>query len=390
MSTSSKPGGTWQQTAKLTADDGASNDSFGVSVAISDGVVVIGANGGTGSAYVYEQQADGTWPQIAKLTEDDQGDAQFGHSVATSSGVAVIGALYDNDNNSGSAYIFEQQVDGTWQQTAKLTADDGASNDQFGKSVAASNGVAVIGAFLDDDNGESSGSAYVYKQLWDGTWQQIAKLTADDAANGDNFGINVALADGMVVIGARYGGADSAGNGAGSAYVFEPFSQLDCDANGLIDDCEIEDEPSLDCDLDGILDSCAFADGSVGDCNENGIPDSCEFDDPSLDCDLDGVLDSCAIADGSVDDCNENGVPDSCDIAGGGDADGDGYLDECECDGDIAGPDGPLSDGVINIEDLLAVIGYWGSSIPAGDVDGDGIVGINDLLAVIGAWGPCE
>ena len=422
-----QPGGTWQQTAKLTADDGASNDSFGVSVAISDGVVVIGANGGTGSAYVYEQQADGTWPQIAKLTEDDQGDAQFGHSVATSSGVVVIGALYDNDNNSGSAYIFEQRVDGTWQQTAKLTADDGASNDQFGKSVAASNGVAVIGAFLDDDNGESSGSAYVYKQLWDGTWQQIAKLTADDAASGDNFGVSVALDAGVVVIGARYGGADSAGNGAGSAYVFEPFSQLDCDANGLIDDCEIEDEPSLDCDLDGILDSCAFADGSVGDCNENGIPDSCEFDDltldcdldgvldscaiadgsasdcnengvpdscdfddPTLDCDLDGVLDSCAIADGSADDCNENGVPDSCDIAGGGDADGDGYLDECECDGDIAGPGGPLSDGVINIEDLLAVIGYWGSSIPAGDVDGDGIVGINDLLAVIGAWGPCE
>jgi hypothetical protein len=45
---------------------------------------------------------------------------------------------------------------------------------------------------------------------------------------------------------------------------------------------------------------------------------------------------------------------------------------------------------VIDIEDLLAVIGYWGSSIPGGDVGGDGIVGIDDLLAVISAWGPCE
>ena len=119
---------------------------------------------------------------------------------------------------------------------------------------------------------------------------------------------------------------DDNGEDSGSAYVFEWFSQADCDANGLMDDCEIEEEPSLDCDLDG-------------------------------------VLDSCAIADGSVDDCNENGIPDSCDIANGGDADGDGYLDECECSADIAGPDGPgFPDGIVGTDDLLTVIGYWGSS----------------------------
>jgi hypothetical protein len=44
----------------------------------------------------------------------------------------------------------------------------------------------------------------------------------------------------------------------------------------------------------------------------------------------------------------------------------------------------------VGTDDLLAVIGYWGSSIPNGDVNGDGTVGTDDLLAVIGAWGKCE
>ena len=350
--------GTWQQIAKLTADDGASSDWFGISVATSGGVAVIGASGdddngeSSGSAYVFEQQADGTWQQIAKLTADDGASIDsFGSKVATSDGIAVIGALGDDDNgeSSGSAYVYVQQGDGTWQQVAKLTADDAAMDDRFGTSVAIDGDVAVIGAYHDDDN---SGSAYVYEQQVGGTWQQVAKVTADDGAIDDYFGRSVAVSGGVAVIGAYQD--DDNGPDSGSAYVFDSFSQADCDANGLMDDCEIEDEPSLDCDLDG-------------------------------------VLDSCAIADGSVDDCNENGIPDSCDIANGGDADGDGYLDECECDADIAGPDGPgFPDGIVSTDDLLTVIGYWGSAQPNGDINGDGIVGTDDLLAVISAWGPCE
>ncbi len=166
------------QTAKLTADDGAWHTYFGSSVATSGGVAVIGArsddeNGfASGSAYVYEQQANGTWQQVAKLTADDGANSdEFGISVATSGGVAVIGAEWDDDNGSasGSAYVYEQQPDGTWQQTAKLTADDGAQHDYFGYSVATSGGVAVIGAYHDNDAGSDSGSAYVYEQQADGT-----------------------------------------------------------------------------------------------------------------------------------------------------------------------------------------------------------------------------
>ncbi len=47
-------------------------------------------------------------------------------------------------------------------EQAKLTASDAAANDNFGVSVAVSGDTAVIGAYLDDDGGSDSGSAYVF------------------------------------------------------------------------------------------------------------------------------------------------------------------------------------------------------------------------------------
>ena len=75
----------------------------------------------------------------------------------------VMGAYQDDDNgitNSGSAYVYTRSGS-TWTEQAKLTASDGAANDQFGDSVAISGDTVVIGARLDDDNGDSSGSTYV-------------------------------------------------------------------------------------------------------------------------------------------------------------------------------------------------------------------------------------
>jgi hypothetical protein len=45
---------------------------------------------------------------------------------------------------------------------------------------------------------------------------------------------------------------------------------------------------------------------------------------------------------------------------------------------------------MVDVEDLLAIIGYWGSSGPLGDVNSDGIVDVSDLLIVVANWGPCE
>jgi hypothetical protein len=218
-----RSGTNWSQQAKLTATDGAANDTFGGNVALSGDTAVIGARDDdngiySGSAYVFSRSGT-SWSQQAKLTATDgaAGD-EFGYSVALSGDTAVVGAARDDDkgNDSGSAYVFTRS--GTsWSLQAKLTAADGAAGDVFSISVALSGDTAVIGADLDNEKGENSGAAYVFTRSGS-TWSQQAKLTAADGAAGDLFGIRVALSGDTAVIGAARD--DDKGDNSGAAYVF--------------------------------------------------------------------------------------------------------------------------------------------------------------------------
>ncbi|MCH7886066.1 MAG: FG-GAP repeat protein, partial [Planctomycetes bacterium] len=108
----------------------------------------------------------------------------------------------------------------------KLTASDAAEGDQFGSAVSVSGDWAIVGAPFDDGEQTDSGSAYVLRRDDNGTpanpnddtWIQEAKLTAPDAAEGDRFGISVSIDSGRVIVGAP--GDDHAGDGSGSAHVF--------------------------------------------------------------------------------------------------------------------------------------------------------------------------
>ena len=215
--------GLWHQT-KLTATDGVKGDQFGVSVDISDDTIIVGANGdddnglNSGSAYVFQKNDSGLWVE-KKLTADDgaAGDL-FGHSVAISGDVIVIGAIKDDDNgfDSGSVYVFHRSTSGLWDQT-KLVAKDGASFDYFGISIDTYGGKVVIGAHAEDGNGEASGSAYIFQKNEKGLWNQT-KLIAKDGSANDIFGLNIAVSYGTVVIGAR--NDDDLGSNSGSAYIY--------------------------------------------------------------------------------------------------------------------------------------------------------------------------
>lgn len=104
-----------------------------------------------------------------------------------------------------------------WFQQDKLTASDAASGDQFGYSVSISGDYAIVGAIANDDAGTSSGSAYIFVRSGS-SWSQQAKLTASDAAAGDTFGWSVAIHGDYAVVGASTD--DDAGASSGSAYVF--------------------------------------------------------------------------------------------------------------------------------------------------------------------------
>jgi hypothetical protein len=100
-----------------------------------------------------------TWTQQAKLIASDGAVSDgFGISVAISGTTAVVGAPGKN-SYTGAAYVFVGSGT-TWTQQAKLTAADGAANDQFGYSVAISGTTVVVGA---DGKNSGTGAAYVYK-----------------------------------------------------------------------------------------------------------------------------------------------------------------------------------------------------------------------------------
>ena len=223
-------GGEWAQAAKLVAADGAAGDQFGVSVSVSGSTVVVGAlldargdddaGASTGSAYVFEKSDNGTWAQAAKLVAaDGAAEDNFGCSVSVSGSTVVVGARLDDDSfsKSGSAYVFEKSDVGEWVQT-KLTADDAAQTDWFGVSVSVSGSTVVVGAvYRDDDSLSNSGAAYVFEKSDNGTWVQT-KLTADDAAADDIFGNSVSVSGSTVVVGAHFD--DDAGDNSGSGYIW--------------------------------------------------------------------------------------------------------------------------------------------------------------------------
>lgn len=201
--------------AQLTASDAGSFDLFGISVGVSDGVAVVGASNptGQGAAYLFDTA---TAAELRKLTASDAEDYdQFGGAVAIDGDTVIVGAAHDDDagSRSGSAYVFSAA---TGAELAKLTADDAAGGDEFGGAVDVSGTIAVVGARGDDDAGASSGAAYLFDVA---TGNQLRKLTADDADASGFFGISVAIDGDLVLVGAL--GDDENGVDSGAAYLFD-------------------------------------------------------------------------------------------------------------------------------------------------------------------------
>lgn len=213
----------WIQKAELTSSDGAVDDVFGTSVAISGGTLVVGAplhtvgsNEEQGAAYVFVQNGT-TWSQQAELTASDGAtNDRFGQSIAISGSTIVVGAYertIGSNTFQGAAYVFAQ-TGGNWVQQAELTSSDGAAYDNFGCSVSVNGGTVLVGAL----HHGLPGSAYVFIQS-STDWTEQAELTASDGGIGDDFGTSVAVSGSTVVVGSPLHAVGS-NFGQGAAYVF--------------------------------------------------------------------------------------------------------------------------------------------------------------------------
>lgn len=202
------------QVTKLEAPDGRKNDLFGTAVSISGDYAIVGArqhNKKSGAAYIFKRSKN-DWVYHSKLTASDQSKGDlFGVAVAIDENRAIVGAVENDDRgeNSGSAYIFKRDED-IWFEETKLTANDGQEGDYFGNSVAIDGNYVIVGAVRDDDLGIDSGCAYVFVHDSE-QWTELDKITSADGHSGDVFGNAVAIEGNYALVAAV---------GAEAAYVF--------------------------------------------------------------------------------------------------------------------------------------------------------------------------
>lgn len=159
--------------------------------------------------------------EIQELAGDIVGNNDFGKSVAISGDVAVVGDEFPCYPSycAGRAYVF-RLVGGLWTLEGVIVGPEPDPSIEFGDPVALDNDVIVVGARGASGNGPGSGTAHVYRyDHISCSWIHEAMLAASDGDMGDHFGNAIAIDGNVLVIGAvndETGGLQS----AGSAYVF--------------------------------------------------------------------------------------------------------------------------------------------------------------------------
>ncbi len=216
-------GSNWTHEAMLTAGDGASNDRFGRSAALSGDTAVVGAIDDAtsisvlaGSAYVFVR-TEAVWTQQAKLIDlSGKFNDQFGVNLAMDGDTAIIGANFDDTTagmDAGSAFVFDRSG-AVWSETIQLSVGNGADYDRFGLSLDVEGSTLVLGCqYADTLQGANSGEAYVFVDS-SSDWTLQARLLGSGINASDEFS-SVALSGETIVVGARWAHAN-----AGSAYVF--------------------------------------------------------------------------------------------------------------------------------------------------------------------------
>lgn len=164
----------WSEVAQYYPDAPTGGERFGLSVALGDSSVVIGApapssGAAVGRVYVYS-------PSLQVFTEGGPTE-EYGSSVAIdeSMNLLVVGAKRDDEVAAlaGAIFLLERDVLGSWQAGGKVLASDAAINKEFGESVAVQDGTVIVGGGEIDAN--SPGAAYVYS----------SRLFADGFQSGD-------------------------------------------------------------------------------------------------------------------------------------------------------------------------------------------------------------
>lgn len=204
-----RSGSKWYEKVPITADDPSANLLFGTSIDMDGLKMVVGAPSAarTGRAYVF-YRTGGNWKQQGKLesTNPESGD-NFGASVAISGGIVMVGAPLADPNlgmgqvtNAGAVYQFKSRG-GDWAQIEKVTVESGQPFDHFGSSLDVSDQFLVVGASgVDEYDISRAGRAYLFMVGVDG-WEIQTNIVPANSSTDGSFGTAIALNGEEVLIG---------------------------------------------------------------------------------------------------------------------------------------------------------------------------------------------
>ena len=210
----------------LVASDAAAYDAAATSVSADGAFVAFGVRGhdgglvNRGAAYLFARGAAG-WSQLQKLTPaTPQSREEFGHAVSLRGTVLAVGApKSDRDGvGAGSAWIFESNG-ANFVEAVRLSAPAPAVAGGFGAAVAVGDGLVAVGEARGDDGGAAAGLVHIFRRVGS-NWVMEATLRHPGVPTAeDEFGLAVAVAGEVLVVGAP--GDDGAAVNAGAAFVFE-------------------------------------------------------------------------------------------------------------------------------------------------------------------------
>ncbi|MEM6571624.1 MAG: hypothetical protein AAF957_24645 [Planctomycetota bacterium] len=204
----------WTERAKLFAPDAAESDGFGSSVAVGDGVVVVGARGvdedpfyfAAGAVYVFEETASG-WTLADRLTlpDIDIGDA-FGTQISLDGGRFAVGvSAKDNEfgDNAGAVYVYEHTAAG-WELDARVVTPDLGYGASFGRAVALDGDRMIVSSGVPTAL-SMAGTVHAFERTSLRRWVEVDRFQAPTPLAFDFFGESLALEDGRALVSARLG-----------------------------------------------------------------------------------------------------------------------------------------------------------------------------------------
>jgi hypothetical protein len=195
---------------------------FGAAVRLATSFKFVGApgHGESGAVFVYPADGDGPPSGLIVPFQGASGD-EFGRSIAVDDDLVLIGAPIAEIDGflGGGAFIYRHEPEqDLWIQNEDFYASSPSDLDYFGTSLAISGDVIAIGSPGDDELGSNAGAVFMYVRDQN-EWSLPIKLVAPEGGEGDRFGESVALDSGQLLVGSPFARNEEARSGL--AYLFK-------------------------------------------------------------------------------------------------------------------------------------------------------------------------